>query len=325
MATAAAPAKRKHRVIAIEEHFTDAAIPFGGGRPGAITDRLKDLGDWRLREMDEAGIDVQVLSMAGKALYQMPPAEAVPLAREINDRLAEAVAGHPDRFAAFAALPVTDAHAAADELERVVTKYGFKGAMTHGLSQGLFLDDKRFWPMWERAARLDVPIYMHPSEPHQTVVDVYYKDYLETFPGIISAPLGYTVETAVQGVRMVLSGLFDAYPNLKIILGHMGEGLPFLLWRIDHTLKNPGNAPIEFREIFCKHFWITTSGFFSDPAMICSLLELGADRIIFSVDWPWGNNKQATDWLDRMSLSEEDKAKIYHGNVESLLRMGRNA
>jgi predicted TIM-barrel fold metal-dependent hydrolase len=321
----AAPIKTKHRIIAIEEHYSDQAISFMGGRPGAITDRLKDIGDWRLREMDEAGIDVQVLSMAGGALYQMPADEAVPLARSINDRLHAAVSARPDRFAAFAALPCTDPKAAADELERVVTKYGFKGAMTHGLSQGMFLDDKRFWPIWERAAALDVPIYMHPSEPHKTVIDVYYKDYLKTFPGIISAPLGYTVETAVQGVRMVLSGVFEAYPNLKIILGHMGEALPFLLWRIDHTLKNPGNAPIEFREIFCKHFWITTSGFFSDPALICSMLELGADRIIFSVDWPWGNNKQGVDWLDHMSISAEDKAKIYHGNVEKLLRMERNA
>ena len=319
-----AHAKARHRIIAIEEHFSDPALPFGN-RPGPILDRLKDLSEWRLREMDEAGIDVQVLSMAGNALYQLDPETAVKTATGINDRLAEAVKVHPARFAAFACLPTTSPKAAADELERCVTKYGFKGAMTHGLTQGQFLDDKKFWPIWERAAALDVPVYMHPAEPHKTVIDVYYKDYLGTFPGIISAPLGYTVETAVQGVRMVLSGVFEAYPNLKIILGHMGEGLPFLLWRIDHTLKNPGNAPIEFREIFCKHFWITTSGFFSDPALICSMLEMGTDRIIFSVDWPWGNNKQGVDWLDNMSISAEDKAKIYHGNVEKLLRMERNA
>jgi len=316
---------KKHRIIAIEEHYSDTKLGFGfGGRGPAITDRLKDLGEWRIREMDEAGIDVQVLSMAGGDLYQMDPAKAVPLAREANDRLYEAVKAHPTRFQAFAALPTTDPKAAADELDRCVTKMGFKGAMTHGLTQGRFLDTPDFWPLWERAAALDAPIYMHPAQPHPTIVDVYYKDYVKTFPGIVSAPLGYTVETAVQGVRMVLSGVFDKFPNLKIILGHMGEGLPFLLWRIDHTLKNPGNSPIEFREIFCNHFWITTSGFFSDPALLCSMMEMGADRIIFSVDWPWGNNKEGVDWLDHASISAEDKAKIYHGNVEKLLHMTRN-
>ena len=317
--------KTKPRVIAIEEHYSDPAIDFaGGGRGPGITDRLADLGDWRIREMDEAGIDVQVLSMAGNKLYQMDADGAVALARGVNDRLYEAVRAHPDRFAAFAALPTTAPKAAADELERCVTKMGFKGAMTHGLTQGKFLDTPEYWPIYERAAALDVPIYMHPSQPHQTVIDVYYKDYLKTFPGIITAPLGYTVETAVQGVRMVLSGVFDEYPNLKIILGHMGEGLPFLLWRIDHTLKNPGNAPIDFRKIFSEHFWITTSGFFSDPALLCSMMELGADRIIFSVDWPWGNNKEGADWLRRTQISSEDKAKIFAGNVEKLLHMERN-
>ena len=316
---------KKHRIIAIEEHYSDSKLGFEmGGRGAAITDRLKDLGDWRIREMDEAGIDVQVLSMAGHHLYQLEPAKAVSIAKEANDRLAEACAKHPNRFAAFAALPTTDPDGADKELERCMTKLGFKGAMTHGLTQGRFLDRPEFDPMWAAADQLDAPIYMHPSQPHPTVVETYYKDYVKTFPGIVSAPLGYTVETATQGVRMVLSGLFEKYPNLKIILGHMGEGLPFLLWRIDHTLKNPGNAPIEFREIFSKHFWITTSGFFSDPALLCSMMELGADRIIFSVDWPWGNNKEGVDWLDRTMISAEDKAKIYHGNVEKLLHMTRN-
>ena len=316
---------KKHRIIAIEEHYSDSKLGFEmGGRGAAITDRLKDLGDWRIREMDEAGIDVQVLSMAGHHLYQLEPAKAVSIAKEANDRLAEACAKHPNRFAAFAALPTTDPDGAAKELERCMTKLGFKGAMTHGLTQGRFLDRPEFDPMWAAADQLDAPIYMHPSQPHPTVVETYYKDYVKTFPGIVSAPLGYTVETATQGVRMVLSGLFEKYPNLKIILGHMGEGLPLLLWRIDHTLKNPGNAPIEFREIFSKHFWITTSGFFSDPALLCSMMELGADRIIFSVDWPWGNNKEGVDWLDRTMISAEDKAKIYHGNVEKLLHMTRN-
>lgn len=195
---------------------------------------------------------------------------------------------------------------------------------THGLTQGKFLDDRKFWPIWERANALDVPVYMHPSQPHPQVIELYYKDYAEAYPSIVTAAAGYTFETATQGIRMVLSGVFDEYPDLKIILGHMGEGLPYLLWRIDHTMKNPGNQPIEFREIFCEHFWITSAGFFSDPALICAMLEMGSDRIIFSVDWPWGNNKEGVDWLENMSISAADKAKIYHGNVEKLLGMTRN-
>lgn len=324
MATNETKTKAKPRIIAIEEHYSDPALPLGGGRPPAITDRLNDLDEWRIREMDEAGIDVQVLSMAGHTLYQMDPEEAVKTATEVNDRLYETVNTRPDRFAGFASLPTTSPKEAADELERCVTKLGFKGAMTHGLTQGQFLDDKKFWPIWERANALGVPIYMHPAHPHPQVIDLYYGDYAKAYPSLVTAAAGYTFETATQGIRMVLSGVFDKYPDLKIILGHMGEGLPYLLWRIDHTLKNEGNQPIEFRELFCKHFWITSAGFFSDPALICAMLEMGSDRIIFSVDWPWGNNKAGVDWLDNMSISAEDKAKIYHGNVEKLLRMKPN-
>ena len=140
----------------------------------------------------------------------------------------------PKRFAAFAALPTADPKAAADELERCVNKLGFKGAMMHGLdAHGRFFDHKEYWPIYERAQALDVPIYLHPAAPSRAVVDAYYKEYAQDFPHILSAGWGYTVETATAGLRMVLSGVFDAYPKLKIILGHFGEGLPFLLWRVD--------------------------------------------------------------------------------------------
>jgi predicted TIM-barrel fold metal-dependent hydrolase len=314
-------ATKRPRVIAIEEHYSDPAFHHTLGRLGALAERLKQMEGVRLQEMDEAGIDVQVLSNTGPGTQFMEPAKAAELAPLVNDRLYEAVKRHPTRLAAFAMLPTPDPKAAAAELERCVTKMGFKGAMVHGLTHGKFIDDPQFWPIFERAQALDVPIYLHPAEPHPKVIEVYYKDYLQRYPALITAPLGYTVETAVAGVRMVLSGVFEKYPRLKVILGHMGEGIPFLLWRIDHTLKNPGNAPIEFREVFSKHFWITTSGFFSDPAMVCSMMELGVDRIIFSIDWPWGNNRQGVDWFDRMQLSAEDKAKIWSGNVEKLLKM----
>jgi predicted TIM-barrel fold metal-dependent hydrolase len=320
---------KRPRVIAIEEHYFDPEL-LAQNNDGwvqrmdpEIKKRLNDLGDLRIKEMDEGGIDVAVLSHGGHGMQALSADVAVPLAKGVNDRLYETVRGHPDRYAAFAVLPTADPKAAADELERCVTKYGFKGAMTHGLQKGEFLDLPKYWPIYERAAALDVPIYLHPSTPHPAVHEAYYKDYAKSHPGIATAALAYTVEGMVQGVRIVLSGVFDKHPNLKIILGHMGEGIPFLIWRIHHTLGH--SSAVEFREIFCKHFWVTTSGFFSDPALMCTIMEMGADRVIFSIDWPYIKNDEGTEWLDHAALSAEDKAKIYSGNAEKLLRMGRNA
>ena len=314
------------RVIAIEEHYHDPEVRrhFPGidqVRPKPIAERLDDLGALRIREMDEAGIDVQVLSHGAPSLQKMDAETAVRLARPVNDRLAEAIRVHPTRFAGFAALPTPDPKAAADELERTVTKHGFKGAMVHGLTNGLFLDDKRFWPIFERAQALDVPLYMHPSFPHEAVVEAYYKDYAQKYPNLLRAGWGFTVETATRGIRLVLSGVFDAYPKLKIILGHLGEGLPFYLWRISQALARAKTGERSFRDVFCEHFYITTSGFFSNPALLCCVQELGVDRIIFSVDYPFVENPPGTQWMETVPLCAEDKAKILHGNVERLLRM----
>jgi predicted TIM-barrel fold metal-dependent hydrolase len=219
-------------------------------------------------------------------LQKLDAETAVPLARRANDRLNEIVRAHPDRFAAFAALPTAEPKGAADELERTVTELGFKGAMVNGLTNGIFLDDKRFWPIFERAQALDVPLYMHPAIPHPAVIEAYYQDYVEKHPGILRAGWGFTVETATQGIRLVLSGVFDTYPRLKIIIGHLGEGLPFYLWRITHGLRGSDGGK-SFRDIFCEHFYVTTSGFFSDPALLCCVMEMGIDRILFSVDYPF--------------------------------------
>jgi 2,3-dihydroxybenzoate decarboxylase len=185
----------------------------------------------------------------------------------------------------------------------------------------MFLDNKRFWPIFERAHRLDVPIYLHPSIPHQAVMDVYYKDYAKDFPLVIRAAWGFTVETATQAVRMVLSGIFDAYPGLKIIIGHLGETLPFLVWRIDQALARPGQKAISFRDVFCGNFHITTSGNFSTPALMCCVQEMGVDRIMFAVDWPFVANKPGTQWMQSVPLCDEDKVKILSGNAKRLLRM----
>ena len=312
-------------VIALEEHYYDAelAATFTGaeGRAGETRRRLNDLGELRLAEMDEAGIDLQVISHASPSAQRLDAESAVRLSRGANDRLYDAIQRRPDRFAGFAVLPTPDPKAAADELERAVTKLGFKGAMVHGLTNGVFFDDKRFWPIMERAQALDVPIYLHPAAPHRQVVDVYYGDYLERFPQITNAAWGFTIETATQGVRMVLSGVFKAYPNLKIILGHMGEGLPFLLWRINMGLARPGGERVEFQETFARNFWITTSGNFSTPALICSMLEMGIDHILYSVDWPFVLNMPGTKWVQELQISGEDKEKLLSGNAKRLLKI----
>jgi predicted TIM-barrel fold metal-dependent hydrolase len=312
-------------VIALEEHYWDRELSaqFVGieaMRDPELLKRLYDLGELRLKEMDEAGIDVQILSHGAPSTQKLTGSDAVALTRRVNDRLKAAVAAHPTRFAAFAALPTSDPKAAAEELERT-TRLGFKGAMIHGLANDVFLDDKRFWPIYERAQALDVPIYLHPSVPLPAVSDAYYKDYAADFPMVVRAAWGYTVETATLAIRMVLSGVFDAYPRLKIVLGHLGETLPFLIWRVDHALARPGAKTLSFRDVFCGHFYITTSGNFSNPALLCCVMEMGIDRILFSVDWPFVANKPAVQWIDTVPLCAEDKVKLLSGNAKALFRM----
>src|SRR6266550_7435895 len=311
-------------VIALEEHYWDeelAAHAKGVERNATITTRLFDMGELRLKEMDEAGIDIQVISHGAPSAQKLTGSEAPAIAARVNDRLAAVVKARPDRFAAFAALPTCDPVASANELERIVTRHGFKGVMIHGLTGGQFLDDKKFWPIFERAEKLDVPIYLHPSVPHPAVMDAYYKDYLKDYPMVIRAAWGFTVETATQAIRMVLSGVFDAYPNLKIILGHLGETLPFLVWRVDQALARPGAKSISFRDVFCGHFYLTTSGNFSNPALLCCVMEMGIDRILFAVDWPFVANKPAVQWMESVPLCDEDKTKILSGNAKRLFKM----
>jgi 2,3-dihydroxybenzoate decarboxylase len=319
------PPAHKPRIIALEEHFTDPALlPHFSGIDAvtpALARRLEDIGGARLREMDEAGIDLQVLSQSAPASQKMPAELSIALSRHANDYLHEIIRNHPTRFAGFACLPTPDPAAAVEELERCVTKLGFRGAMVHGLTNGAFLDEPRFWPIFERAQTLDVPIYLHPAIPHQQVIDVYYEPYVKDFPTLLRAGWGFTVETATHAIRLVLSGLFDAYPRLKIIVGHLGEGLPFLLLRIDEALSRTGNRPLAFRETFCRNFYLTTSGNFSDTALLCTMMEMGVERIMFSVDWPFVNNNAGVDWLMRMSISSEDRAKIFSGNAERLLKL----
>ncbi len=314
-------------IVAIEEHYWDRELAktYSGieaGRAGLTEDQLYDFGNLRLKAMDEAGIDVQVLSHGAPATQKLGLDVAATLATQVNDRLAKVCAANSKRFAAFAALPTVDPNAAADELERCVSKFGFKGAMIHGMSTGEFIDLPKYWPIFARAEVLDVPIYLHPSLPNAKVTEIYYQDYAKDFPLVVRPAWGFTVETATQAIRLVLSGVFDKHPKLKIVLGHFGETLPFLVWRIDSALKRPGQKALSFRDVFCKNFYVTTSGFFSNPALLCTVMEMGVDHILFAVDWPFvAENKPAVEWMSGIPLADDDKAKILSGNATRLLKM----
>ena len=315
------------RIVAIEEHFISRAMAqeyTGHHKLSAFmhsTRRLEDLGGARIREMDEAGIDVQVISHLQPGPQVFSPAKSISLARQANNVLHEGISVHPDRFAGFAALPTPNPEAAADELERTVTELGFKGAMINGLTNGSFLDERRFWPIFERAAKLDVPIYLHPAIPNQIVAETYYDGYRNNdYPILMGAVWGFTVETATHALRLILSGVFQEYPRLKIILGHLGEALPFLLWRLEwtynHLTKKAGIA-----ECFRRHFYVTTSGNFSQPALLCTVMELGADRILFAVDWPFNTNLEGVEFIRTAPIKSEDKSKIFAGNAANVLRV----
>ena len=313
-------------VVVIEEHYWDreiiAELQGGEGvRSPDLLRRLYDLAEIRIGEMDEAGVDMQVVSHGAPGGQKLKAAIAVDVVRRANDRLAEAVARHPSRLAGFAALPTIHPEAAARELERCVRELGLKGAMICGLTDGMFHDDKRFWPIFAQAQALDVPLYLHPSFPDAQVSARYYDDYAADFPQVVRAAWGYTVETATQAIRLVLGGVFEAHPELKIILGHFGETLPYQLWRIDQALNRPGSKGASFRKTFTHNFHITTSGHFSTPALVCAMMEMGMDHIMFSIDWPFVANEPAMRWIETLQLAPDDLAKLLGGNAKRLLKL----
>src|SRR5258708_31181282 len=309
------------RIIALEEHFWTPDLialrrTVDQVNPKSVQ-RLGDLGELRLREMDAGGIDVQVLSEAEPGAQNLAPDLAVSLARASNDLLAQAVKRRPDRFAGFATLPTPDPSSAAKELERAVPVLGFCGAMIHGSTRGRFLDEGQFWPIFESAQALDVPIYLHPCTPQPAVFETYYKDY----PVLGRAALGFGIEMAVQAARLAVSGVFAEVPHLQIILGHLGEALPFLLWRANDTLSRRSRLRRSFREYFVDHFHITTSGNFSQPALQCAIAELGIGRILFAVDWPFQPNGEALAFIQAAAPAENDREAIFGVNARRLLRI----
>lgn len=328
------------RVIAIEEHFRSPGIAAATGdsdysrrirelgqsglRLGTgVLDRLTDLGDDRLVAMDAAGIDMQVLSHTAPGVESLAAVDAVALARESNDLLADAVRHHPDRFSGFASLPTPDPDAAAEELERAVTRLGLRGGAVNGRTGGRFLDDRSFWPIFERAERLGVPIYLHPGPPDAAIRNEYY-DGLPPAAGhwLSIAAWGWHIETGLHALRLVVSGLFDAYPRLQVIIGHMGEAIPFMLERSNMTLSQPVTGlGRELKDYFLNNFHYSTSGFFSFPPLLCLLLVVGTDRVMFAVDYPYSNNEEGRSYLDGLPVSDADREKIAHGNAERLLSL----
>jgi 2,3-dihydroxybenzoate decarboxylase len=313
--------------IGLEEHFAleetlgDSESFVGKDTWRDLRARLLDIQKMRLREMDENGIETMILSLNSPAIQAVYNADAaLELARRTNDVLADQIAKNPKRFAGFAALPMQDPERAARELERCVKDLKFKGALVNGYSQvqsadnAVYYDLKQYWSFWEVVERLNVPFYLHPREPSQR------KAY-EGHPWLIGPAYGFGAETGLHALRLMGSGLFDRFPSLKIILGHLGEALPFMLYRIDERIAwSPLGYPAKKKvsQYFSQNFFITTAGNFRTQSLVNSILEVGADRILFSTDYPFEEVGKAARWFDTAAISEGDRLKIGRENAIEL-------
>jgi uncharacterized protein len=327
------------RIVALEEHFTIPSLvrrispeaiarrgfPVGTDwrRGNAVEQRLPEIGAVRLGEMDQAAIATQVLSLSGPGADLVDGPDGVLLARDLNDALAKAISEHPDRFAGFAHLPMRRPDAAADEFERTVRDLGFCGALINGMTEDLFLDDSRFDPILSRAEQLDVPIYVHPNLPPESVRKAYY-DGLPRSTGfrLAIAGWGWHSETAIHILRLVLSGALDRHPRLKLIIGHMGEGLPAMLARCDQIFAHEvPHLKRSVAQTILDQVWVTTSGMFTMPPFFAALAVFGIDRVMFSIDYPFSSNQQARDFLDTLPLAPADLKKVAHANADRLLKL----
>lgn len=327
------------RVVALEEHFTVPDLvkridpeaikrrgyaprtpPKSGRSPQEL---LAEIGDIRLQSMDEAGVTVQVLSVNGPGPDLVPGADGIALARAFNDHLAAVVKARPDRYAGFAALPTQSPEACADELRRGVRELGFCGALVNGTTEGRFLDDPRYDSLLGCAVELDVPIYIHPNLAPAAVREAYYSGLPGNSGRVLEAAgWGWHSEVAIQVLRMVLAGVFDKHPKLKIIIGHMGEMLPVMLARDDEVFqRDVGHLKRKISETIIEQVWITTSGVFSQPPFIAALQTFGIDRIMFSIDYPYAANKLGREFLEAVAVSPADMAKLCHGTADALLRL----
>jgi uncharacterized protein len=319
------------RVITLEEHFAtplfldgpgqdlkNAALKFEG-RALKLLEPLCDIGDKRIAAMDAAGIDFQMLSLTSPGTEQLDAADALVLARDTNDALAEATKKYPNRFGGFAALPTMMPDKAAAELERRVSAGGFKGAVINGHVRGRYFDDKFFWPILECAEMLNVPIHIHPTKPPQAVFDVYYGGFSPLVSDLFGSPgWGWHIETAVHVLRLILGGAFDRFPNLQLVIGHLGEGLMSLFQRLDVMTPAMTKLKRPMTSYLRENVHYTVSGFNFPATFLDMLLEVGVPRIMFSADHPYQSMAKARAFLDQLPMSEADRERIAHGNAEKL-------
>lgn len=316
------------KVVALEEHMfprdilEDAHLDLGM-RASTRAAQLDDLDEGRLKVMDDAGVDIQVLSALGSIVQDLPPVQSVVRSRQLNERLAQTVTKYAHRFRAFASLPMTAPGAAVDELTRCVEEYGFVGAMIHGQTHGIFLDHPSVRPILAQASHLDVPIYLHPAPPPPSVIDAYFSGLEPAVAACLSTSgWGWHAECGMHVLRMVVAGVFEDLPDLKIIVGHMGEGIPFHMDRIEDMLSpvvKGHTHPVA--ETLRRNLFLTTSGYDSEAPLQCAISTFGVDRILFSVDHPFANSTRATTFLQSAQLTQSDREKIAHANAESLLRL----
>ena len=327
------------RTVALEEHFSvpsiasridKAVLSRRGYRPrtapknaSSPLDLLPEIGERRLKSMDDAGISLQVLSNSGPGPDLVAGADGVHMAQETNDYLAKAIATHPDRFAGFAALPLQSPDAAAREFERSVKELGFVGAMVHGTTEGRFLDHPSFDGILAAAEQLDVPIYIHPHIPPEPVRQAYFSDLPAGASRVLeTAGWGWHSETAVHVLRLVVAGTLDRHPRLKLVIGHMGEMLPMMLARADQVFAlDTDHLQRPVSRTILDQVWITTSGIFDEPPFLAALLTFGIDRIMFSVDYPYAADALGRKFLERIALSPADMIKLTHGNADALLQL----
>jgi len=312
--------------IAIEEHFVtpslEGLITNPGWPPDAwrrTLDALIDL-DSRLELMDRHGIERAVLSLGSNGIQEEPDAPAaVSAAIAANDALASVVASHPDRFSGFAALPLQDPAAAAAELDRAVTELGFVGALVNGYTPpGEYYDHPKFWPVWERIEALGVPFYLHPRNPLPDQRRIY-----EGRPELLGPTWAFAVETGTHALRLIAGGVFDRFPGATVILGHLGEFLPFAIQRFEARLSRIPSAKLEKAPTAClrENFYITTSGNYHTASLRAIIADLGADRVLFAADYPFEEMADGAEWIDAVEISEADRAAIASENAKRLLHL----
>jgi predicted TIM-barrel fold metal-dependent hydrolase len=323
------------RTITLEEHFTTPAFRAGagrhreehakkvGGRLAKVFEQLADVGDKRIAEMDAAGIDMQVLSLTSPGCEQLDAADAVALAREANDFLAAAVKKHPKRFAGLAVMPTAAPDKAAAELEHMVRDHGFVGDVIHGHNRGRYFDDKFFWPILERAEALGAPIYVHPTLPPQAVIDASFGGLPQPIIEVLSGSgWGWHIETGLHILRLVVGGVFDQFPKLQFVIGHLGEALPFMVQRFDERFSQSVTKLKHPVSHYLRHnVHYTIAGFNFPATFLDLLLEIGVDRIMFSADYPYNTMEAARAFLDQIPVSAGDRERIAHGNAAKLFKL----